>query len=289
MKSKSKGKDRFLDSDSYVSFPHSIRKPRNIKLSDRFDLLGNIAIIDSDGTKQRENRLARHILETHKMVKTVLAKASAVKGRYRKRDFRYISGERNFVATYKENGCTFVFDVRKTFFSNRLSFERNRISTLVKDRENVIVMFAGIGPFAIEIAKRRKNANIVAIEMNRFAYKYMMENIKLNKVCNIEPVLGDVKKISNKYKNFADRVIAPMPTAGLSFLNYFIIASRKKATIHLYTFCDRDNGIRESKRIIMNHAKKKNYKARILKIREVRKYSARDIEICIDLSIKKSN
>ena len=41
--------------------------------------------------------------------------------------------------------------------------------------------FAGVGPFAIEIAKSHPRASVLAIELNPSAYGYMLKNIRLNK------------------------------------------------------------------------------------------------------------
>ena len=174
-----------------------------------FDILGNIAIIDADKDTARE--VARIIIDTHKNVETVLRKAGAVKGKYRTRKYAFVLGKRNYIARYNENACSFVFDVRKTFFSSRLAYERKRVSDLSKDGEKVVVMFAGVGPFAIEIARRNKKSEVVAIELNKNAYKYMLENIRLNKTGNVSPVLGNAASPSRKYKGFADRIIMPLP------------------------------------------------------------------------------
>ena len=99
-----------------------------------YDLLGNIAIIEEE-SRAKEREKAKELLGTHKQVRTVLAKAGAVTGVYRIRKVRYVAGERNYTADYRENNCLFRFDVRKTFFSNRLSFERTRILGLVKPKE----------------------------------------------------------------------------------------------------------------------------------------------------------
>jgi tRNA G37 N-methylase Trm5 len=46
-----------------------------------------------------------------------------------------------------------------------------------------MVMFAGIAPYAIQIAKKQpKVKEVIAIEINPIAVKYTRENISLNKV-----------------------------------------------------------------------------------------------------------
>ena len=56
-------------------------------------------------------------------IETVLLKAGPVEGRYRTRKLSYLTGAKKYMVEYRENGCLFRFDPRKTFFSSRLSFE----------------------------------------------------------------------------------------------------------------------------------------------------------------------
>ncbi len=278
-----------MQSKSYVSKSLDISNSTNKKLGVRrsYDILGSIAIIDFNGTRKEELRFAREILARHKMVKTILAKAGAVKGKYRTRSFRHVLGERNFIADYKENNCRFRFDVRKTFFSNRLSFERSRISSLVKDGEKVIVMFAGIGPYAIQIAKAHKKAEVVAIELNSYACRAMKENMVLNKVQNIIVEHGDVKKVAKKYKGFADRIIAPMPSKSLDFLDEILLASKKKGIVHLYAFGPTSSAFGDVAKALMAHSKANRYTARVLFKRVARNYSPKEIEVVLDYRIVK--
>ncbi|HUC38523.1 MAG TPA: class I SAM-dependent methyltransferase family protein [Candidatus Acidoferrum sp.] len=253
-----------------------------------YDLLGNIAIIDvGKGLGKKEKEVARALIESSKTIKTVLAKAGPVSGKYRTRKLRYVAGKRSYIADYRENGCRFVFDVRKSFFSNRLSFERGRIMKLSKGKENVIVMFAGIGPFAIEIAKQNPKAKVLAIELNRYAYLSMKENVKINKASNVVPLLADAKKISVKYRNFADRVVMPLPMQSINFLDSAVESAKRKATIHIYMIVRRDSAKTSAQKALMHHAKLHKYKVRLDGFKVVRDYSPGEVEVVADLKISK--
>jgi tRNA (guanine37-N1)-methyltransferase len=252
-----------------------------------YDVLGSIAVIGERGKRGRV--IADAVMKINKNVKTVVSKAGAVKGRYRKREFEFVAGERNFIADYKENGCTFRFDIRKTFFSSRLSFERKRITELSKDNEHVVVMFAGIGPFAIEIAKRNRNSEIVAVELNRDSYKYMLENIRINKTANVEPILGDAKSIVEGMADWADRIVMPLPMSADKFLKSAIIAARNGCIIHYYSFGNSADPFSESGRMARELAKSMGFTARVVGKRVVRPYSKDTSEIVLDIRIGKKN
>ena len=69
----------------------------------------------------------------------------------------------------------------------------------VRDGERVLVMFAGVAPFSIVIAKNSKAKKIFSNEINREANKYAKLNIELNNLKNrIELIPGDIKKIARK-------------------------------------------------------------------------------------------
>ena len=257
-------------------------------LAKGYDILGNIAIIKSELNKKEESEVAKEILNFNKQITTVVAQIGAVSGKYRLRKFRYVLGVKTFISNYRESGCLFKFDIRKTFFSNRLSYERERINNQVKENENICVMFAGVGPFAIEIAKKHKSTNIVAIEMNKNAVKYMENNIILNKTPNVKAVLGDVRTQSKNYKGFADRVIVPMPKSSMEFLNQILEVSKKKAIVHIYLFGDKDSVFEDTRKVLKLHAKNNNYTVKILLERVVRTYSKNEIEVVVDYKINRT-
>ena len=253
-----------------------------------YDIVGNIAIVDfPDSLKKNEKTIAQIIMDIHPHITTVLAKAGAVSGKYRTRKFRHVLGKKSFVTTYKESGCVFEFDVRKTFFSNRLAFERARIAGLVKDKENVVVMFSGVGPFVILIAKKHPRANVVGMELNKSAHASALRNMALNRTANATAELGDVRKLARKYRNFADRIIMPLPKESLSFLDEVKQIAKKRAVVHLYAFGKSASAYDDAIAVIRKHAEAKGYRVRVVSKRVVRPYSAEDVEVVIDYMLEK--
>ncbi len=273
--------------DYKSALERAVGRPELLKLSRGYDQMGNIAVIEFRGKRSEEKKIAKILMRYNNSIKTVLAKAGAVTGKYRIRKLRYVAGAKNYVAQYRENGCTFRFDVRKAYFSNRLSFERSRILRLVKKGERVMVMFAGVGPFAIEIARNTKGTRVVAIELNRSAYKYMNENIKLNRLTNVKAIQGDVKKIAAKYGNFADRIIMPLPKSSLDFLDQAYKVAGRNAVVHLYAFSSAKNPFGDVIKALKEHSKRRKFSIRVLNKRVVRPYSASEREVVIDYRMKK--
>jgi tRNA (guanine37-N1)-methyltransferase len=148
-----------------------------------FDIMGNTAFVrfSEKFTLKDKKKFAEKIMKDNQVVKTVLEKKENIKGRLRKLSTNFIAGENTKEILYRENGCSFRFNIDETYFSPRLSNERKEIASKIKKNAVVLVMFAGVAPFSIVIAKNSKAKKVFSNELNREANKYAELNIKLNK------------------------------------------------------------------------------------------------------------
>ncbi|HOD89513.1 MAG TPA: class I SAM-dependent methyltransferase family protein [archaeon] len=255
-----------------------------------YDIVGDIIItnIKKDIAKKYKKQIGESYLEIHKNIKVVLNKKEEHKGVYRTQKMEFLYGEKRKETILKENNCLIKVDVEKVFFSPRLANERKRISELVKPNEKVGVFFAGVGPFALTIAKNKNVKEIVAIELNPLAIKYLKENIKINKLENkIIPVYGDVKKKAKKYPNYFNRIIMPLPKSSELFLDDAIFSVKNNGIIHLYAFVEKRDPYNEITKKINEKQKQKNIKIKIINKKILRSYSPAIIQIVLDLKIKK--
>lgn len=240
-----------------------------------YDVLGNIVILKfPDKTKKQEKiKAANKILKERKSVKTILEKQDKVKGRLRTFKIGYLLGEKNFIAEYIENNCKFKFNVETCYFSPRLSNERKEIYKQVKKNERVLVMFAGVGPFSITIAKNSKPKEVVSLELGRECSKYAKENVVLNKLSNVQIIQGDVKRV--KLKGKFDRIVMPRPQLKDTFLQYAFKAIKKNGIINYYGFSKDKNEILDSIKSDAIKNKKKIKVIRIKKAGEIAPYKVR--------------
>lgn len=252
-----------------------------------FDILGDIAVIEvPQELEKKEKLIADAILKVHGNVKVVAKKAGATSGEFRIRPVEVIAGERRTTTLYRENGAEFELDINSVYFSSRLGTERKRVATLVKAKENVLVLFAGVGPFAIAIARQKPDAKITAIELNPAAYGYMKKNIARNKCANVASVLGDVRKIlDSKFANSADRIVMPLPKDAPKFLDIALPACKNGAVVHLYSFGDSKNPFEETEKTILQEAKKAERKVEIINRRIVRPYSPSIVQVVVDFKV----
>lgn len=265
-----------------------------------FDILGNVALVkfSNEDKFNTKKAFANKLLKSNPSIKTVLEKTGKFKGRLRKQITKHIAGEKTKEVLYRENGCVFRFNTDITYFSQRLSNERKEISNLIKKEEEVLVMFAGVAPFSIVIAKNSKAKKVVSVEINKEASKYAKLNVELNKLKDrVDVVQGDIKKIAKKISKGGvnvngdlkfpfkfDVIVMPRPQLKDSFLYEAFILSKKNTRIYYYDFCkiDEINSVLEK---IKKEAKKYKKKIKILKTKIAGEIAPYKIRVRVDLKV----
>jgi tRNA (guanine37-N1)-methyltransferase len=199
------------------------------------DVIGDIAIVRLTGLPASEKRrVGKSLLLEMKNVEVVMEQKGSIQGEYRLRKLTHLAGDERTTTVHRENGCSFKVDVARCYFSPRLSTERLRVSMKVKKRERVLNMFAGVGPFSIEIAKKA-GARVTSCEVNRLASKLHEENNRLNKVADLVTVIhGDARELPNLIDDKFDRVLMPFPAGADKFLSVALRLSRREGVIHYY-------------------------------------------------------
>ncbi|MBI2452304.1 class I SAM-dependent methyltransferase family protein [Candidatus Pacearchaeota archaeon] len=252
-----------------------------------YDILGNIAIVKFDrNTKlSQKKKIALELMKKHKNVRTVLEKIDKVSGRLRTQKTRYIGGERTREAFYRENGCVFRLNVDSCYFSPRLGSERLELARKVKKDENVLVMFGGVAPYAIVIAKNAKPKNVISVELGRECCKYAVENVKKNKLeGKVEIIQGDVGKKVPKLKEKFDRIIMARPNLKEPFLDVAFKKIKSRGQVHYYGFygLKEENKLRE---LIKEETKKARKKIKIIKIKKAGEIGKRKFRWRMDFKI----
>ncbi|MCL6500529.1 MAG: methyltransferase [Candidatus Pacearchaeota archaeon] len=208
-----------------------------MKMSKAFDVVGNIAILQArDKAEERTaKRFASSLLKRQKNLKGAFLRKK-IKGRLRVPALKWLCGRKDTETIHKESGCLFKLDIRTCYFSPRLGTDRIDIAAKVKKGEKILVMFSGIAPYPIIIAKHSKAEQIYAVEISKEASRYARENIKLNKIKNVKIIQGDVKKVVPRLNIFFDRIVMARPQLREDFLRYAFARAKKGTTIHFYDF-----------------------------------------------------
>ena len=240
----------------------------------KYKKIGDILVLDNnyDGNDFEE-------LSQRHNVKTIM-KIDHIQGTKREPVYKILYGDET-VTINKENGCLFKLDLSKVMWSKGNNNERLRIAKLVGDGETVIDMFAGIGYFSIPIGVHANAKEVIAIEINPNSYHFLCENIKLNKLDNVTPVLGDCKGVTPKFN--ADRIIMGYVKTTHHYLNVAINSLNEGGILHYHeTVPEKLMKTRPLERII---SEANGREVELLKINKIKKYAPGVEHVVVDVRI----
>ncbi len=185
-----------------------------------YDVVGDIAIIIiPDGLLHHKKTIGEAILGDNKNVQVVARRAGNYEGEFRTISTEIIAGQERKETRITEFGVRLAVNVETTYFSVRSGSERRRVASLVEPGEKVLVMFSGVGPYPLIIAKHSAAASVLGVEKNERAHEYALTNLRLNKkINNVRFLEGDVTGLVASLTEKFDRIVMPLPTKGHLFL-----------------------------------------------------------------------
>ena len=281
-------------SNKLNSYKELLNLPDNLrdKLPTSYDVIGNIIVLKLNPELiSYKKEIGLSLLKVNKNIKAVCL-TQPVKGELRTRNMETIAGENSTETIHKEFGLKFKVDVKKTYFSPRLSNERKHVTELVKDGETIVDMFAGVAPFSIMIAKYANPKIVYAFDKNKDAVKYAKDNVKMNNVLDkVEVIHTDAKNsydILNKKRERADRIIMNLPFSSYSFFKYALEITASFCTIHYYDIL-REEDIDTRLYNLEKLARGKEINLASFNVRKIKTYAPREFYIGIDITAKRNN
>lgn len=228
----------------------SVGEILGFKPSYSYEIIGDIAVLtgadreaEAAAVTERSEEselaaIAQALMDCHKNIKVVARQTSPVKGEFRRRTMAVIAGTERTETLHTENRCRYKLDLEKVYFNPRLAGERNRVALQVtrsRVDEEIVDMFAGVGSFAIQVAKRNPQSHVTAIEINPDAIRYLKENMKLNGLRNIAVVEGDVRRVYARFIGTADRLIMNLPKSAYLFMREALsMLNPEGGIVHFY-------------------------------------------------------
>jgi tRNA wybutosine-synthesizing protein 2 len=163
-------------------------------------VLGTV-VLASFADCPRPGEVGDALLDLHGEADTVLDRGG-VAGEHRQPDVSVVAGAGDTETVHTEHGTDYAMDLSRVMFAPGNEAERARMGETVSDGERVLDMFAGIGYFALPMA--RAGADVTAVERNPEAFRFLAENAQLNGVGDaLSCVLGDCRDVDTE----ADRVV----------------------------------------------------------------------------------
>ena len=240
----------------------------------KYKKIGDILILDNNYQSDDFETLSKK----HN-VKTIM-KIDHIQGTRREPVYKILYGNETETIN-KENGCLFKLDLSKVMWSKGNNNERLRIAKLVEDGETVMDMFAGIGYFSIPIGVNANASEVIAIEINPNSYHFLCENIELNKLSNVTPILGDCREVASNFK--ADRIIMGYVKTTHHYLKSAINSLNEGGILHYHeTVPEKLIETRPIERII---SQSDGRDVELLKINKIKKYAPGVEHIVIDVCI----
>jgi tRNA G37 N-methylase Trm5/tRNA(Phe) wybutosine-synthesizing methylase Tyw3 len=216
-----------------------------------YDVIGDVALLhktktansssnnnveDGEHQLQRFKAMGEAIMKKNKAIKVVVLRQSNLTGPERAPghddNLMLLAGgppERlhpSLITTHSEHGIACVVNLHETFFSPRMSRERQRICAQVQDNEDVLVLFAGVCMEALLIASKTRAKSVVTMECNPAAIQCARRSHRMLERNNnqtlvpgaaqrLEIVQGDVLQLLPSVpKKSYDRILAPRPKLG---------------------------------------------------------------------------
>jgi len=249
-----------------------------------YERLGDVAIVDEDDP-ERARAIADAIVDSALPVRTVLNRASKVKGELRVRDWEVLAGA-GTETVHREYGCEYALDLAAVYFSPRLATERHRVAEQVAEGEQAFDMFAGVGPFVVPFAKR--GATVVGCDLNEVAIEYLRENAERNGVADrVTAIAGDVREVvadDPTYRDWADRIVMNLPHSADEFLDTAVALAGEDCTLHYYDIQSDEDPYGPGARAI-RAAAGPEYEVTVETRHTVRSYAPHELNVCLDVRL----
>jgi len=255
------------------SYKDVVRLPDGLRplLPTSFDVVGDIAIVKLPHELAPHGAaIAEAILRANTSVHVVAAD-EGVKGELRVRQLRHLAGPDRTETVHREHGLTYAVDVARAYFSPRLGSERMRVAEQVRPGEVVVDMFAGVGPYAVLIAKRRQPRVVYAFDANPDAIEHLEENVRRNRVTGVTARLGDGPSLLAAIEP-PDRIILDYPHEPEPAFRASVPRVRSGGVVHYYAILETAK-VEDRERGIVATAKGLGRAARIEAGREVHGWS----------------
>ncbi len=171
-------------------------------------------------------------------VDTVLVRSGPIAGELREPSVVRIAGDGTETEVL-EHGVRWRFDAARIMFAAGNRTERARMGRAVRPGERVVDLFAGIGYFAIPAARADASVEVIAVEKNPTAFRYLVENLRRNGVQDrVRAVRGDNREVALP-PEWADRVVLGyLPDAVPWVPRALELVRAEGGVLHVHTVAD---------------------------------------------------
>ncbi|MEM0133737.1 MAG: hypothetical protein QXU18_00700 [Thermoplasmatales archaeon] len=239
-----------------------------------YESIGRAMIIrDEDMFSREDVNFGRYMLSSFKLWSVY--RYTGISDSKRVPNIKLVSGIHTEVVQ-REDGILYKMDPEKIMFSKGNKKERHILTEMVHNDETVLDMFSGIGYFSIPISFKVKR--VYSCDINPDSFHYLLMNMRLNKVKNLVPMLGDSSLIP--MRGFSDRIIMGH-FESFRYLEKALDYLKREGKIHLHSLAKRGDYSSLKDRY-------ENYEfVNDVEIRRVKSYSPSHDHVVLDIDVKK--
>jgi len=253
-----------------------------VHIPQKWELVGDILIFKLHPFLKEKRREIAEAYASVLKVKAVFEDIRGIKDEFREPEFEKIIGE-DAETIHRENGILYKLDASKLMFSSGNKHERMRMAEIDMNNEVVVDMFAGIGYFSLPIAKYSSPKKVIACEKNPLAFHYLLENLRLNRLDNIKPVLKDCRELEVDEK--ADRIIMGYVKDTHLYLPKALELVKSGGIIHYHEVCPIELLPDRAIERIRSEASKDSKKIEVKKYRVVKSYAPKVEHVVLDVLV----
>jgi len=203
-----------------------------------YDVIGDVAVVMiPPSLEQHEKLIGKSLASCDGRIRVVARRCDNYGGEYRKTKLKKIYGEGGLETVHREYGVRLHVDPSAVYFSPRSGSERYRLANCVVEKEDILVLFSGVAPIPLMLSRYSNAESIIGIEKNKVAHFYGIKNLDANtKTDNISLYLGDVREVLPSLQNRFDRLVMPLPSGAIEYLQPALSVLKQKGWLHFYDF-----------------------------------------------------
>jgi len=257
--------------------------PDEVILPAGFHVVGYVALVRLNSELMKyASSVGEATLDYDHRLRSVAVRTGPTKGIERKPAYIVVAGSNDTTTIHTENGVHFKLDPIRVTFSGGNKGERIGMSKRVEAGECVVDMFSCVGQFALHVAKRNE-VDVIAIEINPEAYRFLVENIRINELEHkVSAVLGDCRVVHPTH--VANRIIMGYLHNTEQFLPHALdTLVEKGGTIHMHKATS-DKSLQESITSITRTCKERGFVSDI-EVRKIKNYSPGVSHLVFDICV----
>jgi len=251
--------------------------------------MGHVLVIQRPPALAPYDSLLGEAWRTELGVETVLVKSGPISGELRTPRVERVAGDGTETEVI-EHGIRWRFDAARIMFAAGNRVERVRAGSLVRPGESVVDLFAGIGYFAIPAAVRGGAREVVAVDKNPDAIRYLEENARLNGAADrVRPVLGENRTVPLPLGAFDRVFLGYLPSAVPWMPRGLELVRPEGGWLHVHAVVDARGAVAGAESLVTEAvARGGGTLTAPVRGREVKPYGPGRTHVVVDVAVRRS-